>query len=408
MAIGGVVINFAAKTADAIRDVDRLGRSMVDMGKGADAAGGRKGIGGLVSSMGAAIPVAGAVVIGIAGAATAMLDMARAAWEDKQQADKLAQTLGKIPGVTQSMIDKNEEWISGMQLATLVSDTELRAAISKLTLATGDLGEAQTLAALATDVAAGSGRAYATVADAMAKAASGNTTQLERMFPWLDKNKDGTVSLAEATEGLGKKFTGAAAAAAKNDPWRRIAIIWDEIQEIIGTTLLPVLEDLSDWFSSTKNQQKVRDFLNKMQDLADVVGGALKQGLEDLVAWLKKPENQQKLRDWADLAQDLASAFGDIAGAIGRVINAVNRIPDLPGWMRGGGLSGAGGILGGLLTAPPAPAGPTATTTAAPRATTAPAPPAPTVIVTEEQVYRAVAQLLMRGQARNGRLVMVR
>jgi hypothetical protein len=50
-----------------------------------------------------------------------------------------------------------------------------------------------------------------------------------------------------------------------------------------------------------------------------------------------------------------------------------------------------------------------ATRGAAPTATVVQAPPpTPTVIVTEEQVYRAVQRLLLRGDARNGRLVMVR
>jgi len=62
-------------------------------------------------------------------------------------------------------------------------------------------------------------------------------------------------------------------------------------------------------------------------------------------------------------------------------------------------------LAGGLLSAPAKPAaGPQATTTAA-----APQPASqPTVIVTDEQIARAIWGVLMRSEARNGRLVMVR
>ena len=381
----------------------KFDRALGNLGDAGKKAGGKGGIGGLVSSMGAAVPIIGAVAIGVVGAAGALIDMGKAAWEDKRQADRLAHTLGNIPGITQKMIDKNEEWITSMQLATLVSDTDLRAAISKLTLATGDLGEAQKLAALAADVAAGSGKSYATVADAMAKAAAGNTAQLERMFPWLDKNKDGTVTLAEAQKELGKKFKGAAEEAAKNDPWKRIKVIFDELKEAVGTSLLPVLGELSDWFASKENQKKVKDFLDKVAELAQKVGEDLVQALKDLVGWLKKPENQQKIKDWANKVQDLAKAFAEVVSAIQSVISWLSRIPKPPSWMSAGGifkwLGGGGGSSGGGEFS----ATPTATATAA--TSPAPAPP-PTVIVTEEQIARAIMRVLLKSQARNGRLVM--
>lgn len=407
MAIGGVVINFVAKTADAVSDIGKLNRKLDDTKDAGKKAGGKGGIGGLVSSMGAAVPIVGAVVIGAVGAAGALIDMGKAAMEDKKQADNLANTLKNIPGITQKMIDANEEWITSMQLATLVSDTDLRVAIGKLTLATGDLEEAQDLAALAADAAAGSGKEYSTVADAMAKAAGGNTSQLKRMYPWLDKNKDGTLTLKEAQEGLGGAFKGAAEEAANNDPWKRIKVIFDELKEAIGTSLLPVLDDLRDWFKDPKNRKKLEDFLGVVQDLAYEVGTRLRDALRDLIEWLKKPENRQKIKDWVKAFGDLAESVMIVVGAIKTMIGWIDRIPTLPTGALGlikyalsGGGGGGGSTSGGGDFR--------ASTMGATAATApAPAPAAPTVIVTEEQVYRAVQRLLMRGQARNGRLVMV-
>lgn len=61
------------------------------------------------------------------------------------------------------------------------------------------------------------------------------------------------------------------------------------------------------------------------------------------------------------------------------------------GESRSGGGSSTPAAAGPALMAAPAPV----------------APVAPTVIVTEEQVYRAVSRLIMRGDARNGRMVVV-
>jgi hypothetical protein len=408
MAIGGVVINFAAKTADAVRDIGKLDRSLDDVGGTAKKTSGKGGIGGLISSMGAAIPIAGALAVGAVGVAGALIDMSKAALEDSQQAKNLAKTLGNIPGITQAMIDKNAAWIDSTEIATLVSDTDLRAAISKLTLATGDLNKAQDLATLATDVAAGSGKSYSTVVDAMAKAAAGKTTQLQRMYPWLDKNKDGVLTLTEAEKGLGEAFKGSAAEAAKNDPWKRINVIWGQISEGLGGALLPLIEQFGDWFADPKNRDSVQKFINKVADLAEKFGEDAVDGIKDFINWLKSPEGKKAMSDFQDTIEGISKVMGFLATDISNVVeriklliqwfnNAQDAWNKIPSWLKGplGGGHGA------------SPAGMTATTTAATTTATTAAPPPPAVIVTEEQVYRAVQRLLMRGDARNGRLVVV-
>jgi hypothetical protein len=247
----------------------------------------------------------GAAIGGVVALGGVMIDAANAAMEDKKQADNLVNTLKNIPGVTQAAIDKNAAWIDSMELATLVSDTDLRAAVGKLALATGDLADAQNLAKLATDVAAGSGKSYATVTDAMAKAAAGNTTQLTRMFPWLDKNNDGTVTLTEATEGLGEAYSGAAAKAAKNDPWKRMKVIWDQLYEAVGELLLPVIEKLGDWFADPKNRAAIGRMIDKVSELSREMGGKLVDAIRNLMEWLKDPANQRTLKNWAEGFADI-------------------------------------------------------------------------------------------------------
>lgn len=397
---GGVVISFLAKTADAVADVRKLDRTLDNVKGTATKAGG--GIGKWVKGLAIGVPIVGAVTAGVVGLAEGLIDAAKAGAEDERQARKLAHTLSNIPGITQEAIDKNAEWIDSMELATLVSDTDLRNAVGKLAQATGDLGEAQKLAALATDVAAESGKSYATVADALAKAAAGNTAQLERMFPWLDKNKDGTVSLAEATEGLGDKFKGAAGEAAKNDPWKRIGVIWGQLKEQVNKALQPSLDRLGDWFKQPQNVARVQKMIKSVGDLGEKVGVWLLAQLEKFLKWIESAAFHRAVITWklrfdaiVESVRGAIRYLESLYTLIQKVISVLTKIPRGPLGLIPGGFSSP--TSAGVMS------GPTATTTA----TTA-APTPPTVIVTEEQVYRAVQRLLLRGDARNGRLVMVR
>ena len=395
--IGSVVIQFigkdnlskvAGKVAGAIGDVDdSSGKAQSSFGK-------------LNAAWAAALPIAGAVIGAGVALANGLIDAGKAAMEDKESADRLAHTLGNIPGVTQKAIDSNEAWISSMQLATQVADTDLRDAVGKLTLATGDLGEAQRLTALAVDVASGSGKNLETVTDALAKAVNGNTGALKRQFPWLDANKDGTVTLDEAVQGLTGAYKDSAKEAAKTKPWETLKIVMDELKESIGAWLLPVMEDLSAWFADPKNQKKIQDFLDQVTDLAAEIGDDLVQALKDLIAWLKKPENQQKIQDWIDMFKDLAQVIRDVWPVIKTLIDWMNKIPPPPVLLsKLAKIPGAGGILGTKS------AGPQAAGRAAGGTPSDPVAQPATVLVTEEQIYRAVSRLMARGDARNGRLV---
>jgi hypothetical protein len=205
------------------------------------------------------------------------------AGEDAAQAETLASTLASIPGITQSMIDANSEWIDSMERATLVSDTQLREAISKLSLATGDLGAAQDLTTIAIDAAAGSGKELSTVTDALAKAVGGNMTSLQKLFPFLvankeqlDTNRDGALSLDEAMKGLSDAYSGTAQAAANKKPWEQLQVVWEQIAEEIGAQLLPYLQQLAAWLTSPENQDAIKEivdgFVKFTKAVADLTG----------------------------------------------------------------------------------------------------------------------------------------
>jgi hypothetical protein len=358
VAIGGVVINFAARTADAVRDVGKLTRELGDLDGKADGVGGnlKKGL------------AVGAAAVGTAmlGAGAAMLDFAQAAGEDAAEAENLANTLETIPGITDDMIRKNAEWIDSMQLATNVADTDLRQAVSKLTLATGNLGDAQDLTKIAVDAAAGSGKSLKTVTDAMAKAVAGNTGALQKQFPWLDANKDGTLTLDEAMDGLKGAYKDAATEVAKQKPWETLNTVIGEIQEKLGEKFLPYLQDLATWLKDPKNQKKLDEWIEGFGDFTDV------------------------LVDLAGAVSATASEFGKVFAPFK---SAWNSLPEwLQNWIKDGmpiiPYSNTNKSRGSV----------TSTSPSQPRTTTA-----SSLYVTDEQVYRAVNQLILRGDTRNGR-----
>ena len=375
--IGSVVVQFLAddkmsKTVGGItRAVQGLNKDLDD----SDSKGSKWG----KALAGAAVAAGTAMV----GAGAALINFAKAAAEDAAQAKNLANTLATIPGVTDDMIAANAQWIDSMELATTVADTDLRVAVSKLALATGDLGQAQQLTALAVDVAAGSGKNLKSVTDALAKAVQGNTSALSRQFPWLDKNKDGTVTLDEALGGLEGAYKGAAKAAADQKPRERFAALMDQLKETIGDALNPQIKKFGDWLGDKKNQEKVTGFA---QDIATVVKACADfvGVLISIVGWFKSAYN------WLD---DLSKKLDEFYNAVDRFGQKV-----LPWRRASSGLSASAAYGSGQYRT----AGPSARSLS-----TGAAPAAPPVFVTDEMVARAVGDLLLRSQARNGRVVLL-
>jgi hypothetical protein len=315
VAIGGVVINFKAVTDAAVREIRNLTRSLDDTDKSArDADKNHSTLGKtLKTGLAAGAVAAGAAIVGVG---TAMISFAEGAIADNKAAENLSDTLKTIPGITDAMVESNAAWIDSMEIATGVADDDLRAAVSKLALSTGDLSKAQDLAALAADAAAGSGKKYSTVVTALDKAVNGNTSALERQFPWLDKNHDGTVTLTEAVDGLGDAYTGAAEKAQDRDPWERIKTIWGQIKEQLGQWVIPLIEKFGEWFKKPENKKALSDMITKIGDMATSLGEDLVPALEDFLAYLSSGK-------WKNTLGDTADDFRAVWRAVMLVVSAV-------------------------------------------------------------------------------------
>lgn len=193
----------------------------------------------------AAAAFAAAAAAAAAYAGKLAVDGVKAAIEDEAAQKRLAQALEAATGATVKQIEATETYISKMQLATGVSDTELRSAMGRLALSTNDVTKAQELLSLALDISKARGIPLEAVANALGKAFDGQTTALARLGLGLSSAELKGKSFNDIQDQLNKNFGGAAAAAAETYQGRidRLKQAFAEFQENVGYKIIPILED---------------------------------------------------------------------------------------------------------------------------------------------------------------------
>jgi hypothetical protein len=184
----------------------------------------------------------------------------KAAVEDRKSQVLLAAAMQNTTNATDDQIAAAEKSISQMQMQAGVADDKLRPAYSKLFIATKDVTKSNELLALALDVSAGTGKDLDAVTQAMARSLAGSDTALNRLIPSLKGSKTPLEDLAAA-------FGGAAEKAANTDPYAKMQVIFGEIQERIGTALLPVLDDFAAWMSSPPGQAQLQEIADAARDI---------------------------------------------------------------------------------------------------------------------------------------------
>jgi hypothetical protein len=190
----------------------------------------------------AALPAAAA----LAGLSAVAVIATKAAIDDAAAQDQLAGVLERSTGATKDQVAATEEFISSLSRATATADDQLRPALATLAQATGDLNKAQQLLRISQDLAASSGVDLATASDAVAKAVNGQNKGLVSLNPSLKQVIDSGASFNEIMQKVAETTGGAAARAADTTAGRMKAlqIRFGELQEEIGTKLLPVAEKL--------------------------------------------------------------------------------------------------------------------------------------------------------------------
>jgi phage-related protein len=217
----------------------------------------------------AALPAAAAVgALGVAA-----FDAAKGAIEDAAAQERLAHSITRNTNATDAQIKANENWISQQGKLLGVTDDELRPAMAKLVTQTKSVTKAQELAALSMDIAAATGKPLATVTDAVAKAAGGNTKALAKLSPELKDMIKGGLDAEGAMSVLADTFGGAATTQANTaqGQFKRLQVSLAETKETIGAALLPIIEKILPVLSTFGNwaSENTPLFLT----LAGVIGG---------------------------------------------------------------------------------------------------------------------------------------
>ena len=199
---------------------------------------------------------------GAAIGAYAKVAIENAAADEKAQRN-LALTIENTTAATAAQIAGVEDYISTTSLAIGITDDELRPAFGRLVRSTKDVEDAQKLLNLALDVSTATGKPLEAVANALGKAYDGNLNALGRLGLGLDqsilKSKDFDLVFNTLTD----TFGGFAAneALSTEAAFARIKIAGDEIQEQIGSALLPVVQELTT-FILTDVVPVVQQFVN--------------------------------------------------------------------------------------------------------------------------------------------------
>jgi hypothetical protein len=223
-----------------LADIDDLKKKLKDADGAVEENSNR--IGEFSKKVGKAFLVAGAAAAAYAG--KLLYDGVKAAIEDEKANAKLAATLINVAGATQQTIDEVLAYSRATELATGVTEDELRPSLNRLTIATKDASEAMRLQQVALDVAAGSGKSLDAVTQAISKAYEGNTASLARLGIGLSAAELKTMSFTEITKLLSETFAGQADIAANTFEGRmaRLRLTFEDLRDSLAEKLLPFLE----------------------------------------------------------------------------------------------------------------------------------------------------------------------
>jgi len=298
-----------------LADVDQLKKSLTSANN--DVEGSSNKLGEFSKKAGVAFAAAAAA----AGAYAVKLavDGVKAAIEDEAAQVRLATSLKNATGATNEMIASVEKQILKTSLATGVTDDQLRPALSRLALSTGDVTKAQDLLSLALDISQATGKGLDSVANSLGKAYDGNTAALGKLGIGLSAAELKTMSFTDVQGKLSNLFGGAAAANSKTFAGRMeiLKVTFDEAKETVGAKLLPIIQQLVEFIVN-----KVVPALGKFADFFKPITDAIKDNKEEFTLFIDFIQKYVV----PVLVTVLGGAFkvvGQIAGGIINVIGAV-------------------------------------------------------------------------------------
>jgi hypothetical protein len=231
-----------------------------------------KGVKNLAKSLGAAFSVSAVVAYGKAAV--------KAAAADEKAQKQLALALQNV-GLGRDAA-ASEGYIQKLQKEFGVLDDNLRPAYQTLAVATRDTAQAQKLLQLALDISASTGKDLASTSSALSKAFLGNNAALSKLGVGISKADLKTKSFEEITAELSKTFAGSATASANTfqGSMDKLSVASANAQEIIGQGLINALKGLGD-------DNSIDGLATDMENLATKISGAI-QGIGLMIEALQK------------------------------------------------------------------------------------------------------------------------
>lgn len=218
--------------------------------------------------IGGYLKVGAAAFIGMAAAAgTAAIaigiDAVKAAAADEDATNKLNLAIKNITKATDSQVKSVNDYIDATELATGVTDDQLRPSFERLLRSTKDITQAQKLQKLALDISAGTSKDLAIVTEGLSKLYDGNFAALKKLGIPLDENIVKTKDYDAAIIQLSDTFAGQAQLKAESFEGQilRLQAAFNQTKEELGKTFLPMLTQ----FISVINESivpAVKDFVN--------------------------------------------------------------------------------------------------------------------------------------------------
>jgi len=201
MAVGAVVARILTQYSDkgskaAQKDIAKLQKRIDAFGKKA------------LKNFALAGAAAGAFAVKIG------VDAVQGAAADEKAQTSLAMAIRNSTAATEEAITANSKFLDQLELQVAVDNDELIPALQKLVSATGDLGQAQNLLVLSTDLAVASQKDMNTVATAVSKAVGGNFTALTKLGLPIDQVALKQKDLNKILNDFAKLSKGQASAAA--------------------------------------------------------------------------------------------------------------------------------------------------------------------------------------------------
>lgn len=200
---------------------------------------------------------------------------AQAFMEDEAAASRLAKTVNNLGlGFENARIS---QFISDLEKASGVLDTDLRPAFQALLTTTGSVTKSQELLGTALNVSAGSGESLTTVANDLSNAFIGNTKGLKKYKLGLSQTELSTMSFADITARLNDQFAGQMQANLDTYAGKMslLKVAFDNMQETIGKGLL-------DAFAILGGNQGIGGTTTAMEKFGDAVADTTR-GVANLV-----------------------------------------------------------------------------------------------------------------------------